>query len=264
MKMFFHLLFFFSSLLFSQNIEAQLKCKTTKDAAGETTTCYHANSKKSTVIFNDAKEYRWHKLKIYDNAGNEIYSKEYGVKWGSSGVDLNYYANGQVQSARYTMQPDGGIQHYDVKTVFKDDGKFDHEEDNSLGDDGRRHLTPQYTPIPPVKTEPTKPEVKKPNECAPVQTQFDFYIVNNTSDEIVITCNNTLAFGKPVTRTADSGDTVLIESYYTQPGSPSPLNIFKISLKDDPKKGYRFQIKHIAGNQEQKQYAAVSLRRIRK
>ncbi len=264
MKTIYTSLFFFSLLLFSQSITAQLKCKINNDASGETTTCYHANGKKSTVIFKDTKEYRWHKLKIYDNTGNEIYSKEYGVKWGSSGVDLKYFTNGQVQSARYTMQPDGGIQHYDVKTVFKEDGNFDHEEDNSWGDDGRRHVTTPYTPMPLVKTEPTKPEVKKPNECAPVQTQFEFCIINNTSDEIVITANNTLTFGKPVTRTADLGDTVLIESYYAQPGSPSPLSIFKISLKDDPKKGYRFQIKHIAGSQERKQYAAVSLRRIRK
>lgn len=259
------ILFFLSLFLFSETSQAQLKCKTTKDVQGETIICYHANGKKSTVILKDSKEYHWSKLKVYDNVGNEIYSKEYGYKWGSSGVDLKYYPNGQVQSARYTMQPDGGIQHYDVKTVFKEDGKFDHEEDNSWGNDGLRHVTtPPYTQTPPVRVEPTKPEVKKPNECAPVQTQFDFYIINNTSDEIEITCNNTATFGKPVKRIADSGDTVLIESYYAQPGLPSPLAIFRISLKDDPKKGYRFQIKHIAGSQERKQYVAISLRRIKK
>lgn len=243
----------------------QLNCKKTTTTEGTEQTCYHSNGKKSTLIFNSNKDTHWYHLKIYDQTGTEIYSREYGRKWGSSGVELQYYPSGQVKSARYTMQPDGGIQHYDIKTVFKEDGKFDHEEDNSWGNDVLRHvIAPPSPPIAPIKTEPIKQEVKNANECAPVQTQFDFYIINNTSNEIIITSNNILTFAKPVVRKADSGDTVFIESYYAKPGSPSPLNVFKISLKNEPKKGYRFLIKDLGGSQYREQYASVSLRRIRK
>lgn len=256
------LLYILIALLPSLELSAQLNCKTINTAEGETTTCYHANGKKSTVIFQAQKQQRWYVLKIYDNTGKEIYSKEYGNKWGSSGVDLKYYKNGQVESVRYHMQPDGGIQHYDVKTLFSEMGEFLRDEDFSLDRTGILQKGPGY--IEPIKPTMKELEKKSPAECAPVQTQFDFYIINNTSDEIVVTTRNTITFGKTITKTIDAGDTAKIETYYAEPGSPSPLKFYKVDLKDNPKVGYRFQIKHIAGEAQRQQYAAISLRRIRK
>ena len=258
------LLYILLSLALPSVLAAQLNCKTITTTEGETTACYHANGKKSTVIFKAKKEQHWYALKIYDNSGKEIYSKEYGHKWGSSGVDLKYYKNGQVESARYTMQPDGGIQHYDVTSYFREDGKFDHDEDRSLNNHGLMELQgPGYKPV--LEPEVIKPKPSpNPNECAPVQTPFDFYIINNTSDLITVTCANRTTFGKPVTKTADAGDTIKVESYYAEPGSPSPLKFYKVDLKDKPKAGYRFHIKHMEGGKDKSQYAAISLRRIRK
>lgn len=261
MKFSFPFLFFTMHSLYGL---AQLNCKLSHTAEGETATCYHANGKKSTVIFKSKSEQRWFTLKIYDGSGRELYSREYGNKWGSSGVDLKYYKNGQVESARYTMQPDGGIQHYDVKTFWTEDGKYFREEDNSWGNDGLRCPGVVKTALPTVPPPAPKAETKQPNECAPVQTLFDFYIINNTSDSLTITCANRITFGKPLTKTADAGDTVKIETYYAEYGAASPLKFYKIDLKEEARKGYRFQIKHMEGSKDQTQYAAISLRRINK
>ncbi len=243
---------------------SQLNCTTIKSGTTNTTTCYHKNGKESTVVKELSTSPRWYLLKIYDSKGKELFSREYGLKWGSSGIDLSYHSNGQVKSVHYTMQPDGGIQRTDITTHFNDEGIFEREEDRSLGNNGLPELVlPDYLQKKPAYIIP-KENTLKVSDCLPVQTPFDFYLINNTSSRLNLTCSNQNTYGNRISKQIDAGDTIFIETYYSEPGSPSPLKFYNVELRDKPKRGYNFQIKHLDGNNKRDHYAAISLRRIRK
>lgn len=246
------------------SLKAQLNCKTILNGELSTTSCFHANGKLSTITKKLSSSPHWYLVKIYNSLGQELYSREYGQKWGSSGVTLKYHDNGQVKSVQYTMQPDGGIQRTDVTTFYTENGAFEREEDRSWGRNGMPEIT---VPVEwSLKSPVVSPTEKTPAivECAPVQMPFDFYIINHTSNPLKITAFNQQSYGQRVSRNVYAGDSVLIETYYAKPESPNPLNFYKVEIKNKPKRGYSFQIKETGATNESKQYISVSLKRVRK
>lgn len=141
----------YSLLCFSES-HAQLKCKTLKGKFGDSTTCFHSNGKVSTIDFAGAEADRYRHFIAFDYKGNEMYKNEHGCRHGCGSLDIKYFPNGSIQSARKTFQPDGGIQHYDNTTFFKEDGTFSHEEDNSWDTLHERiQVVPIENPNPPRK-----------------------------------------------------------------------------------------------------------------
>ncbi len=255
---------FIGFLILQLSLKAQLNCKTNLNGEQSTTSCFHTNGKLSTLTKKISSSPHWYLVKIYNSLGQELYSREYGQKWGSSGVNLNYHNNGQVKSVQYTMQPDGGIQRTDVTIFYTENGAFEREEDRSWGRNGMPEITvPQEWPL---KSPVVSPKEKTPAlvECAPVQMPFDFYIINYTSNTLTITAYNQQNYGQRISRTVYAGDSVLVETYYAKPESPSPLNFYKVEIKNKPKRGFFFQIKETGARTENKQYICVSLKRVRK
>lgn len=123
------LLFF--CLVYSFFNIAQLNCKVNKGIKGDSTVCFHQNGTVSSISFSSIQHERYYHFLAFDNKGNKVLEANHGLLHGSAGLDVKYYPNGAIRSARKTFQPDGGIQYYDVTSFFKEDGTFDHEEDNS-------------------------------------------------------------------------------------------------------------------------------------
>ena len=92
----------------------------------------------STSICYD-KDKHWGKATAYDRKGKQIYQKD--IRWvgGHAGVTFSYYANGAVQKANFSDQPDGGIQWYKVVTYFAPDGTVTSEDNQSY--DRMNHVT---------------------------------------------------------------------------------------------------------------------------
>lgn len=90
---------------------AQLYCNDLKSESGDTTKCLHENKQVSSIIEWD-KEQRWGKLSIYKSDGSLIQEWELRKIHGTSSVDLEYHANGQVSKVDYRSAPDGGIQRF--------------------------------------------------------------------------------------------------------------------------------------------------------
>jgi hypothetical protein len=231
------------------------------------TISYFATGQKSTVIYSLVSDSRWHQLKAYDKSGKVIYERSYGLKHGSSGVDLKYHPNGGIYTAHYTMQPDGGIQHYDVSSYFTPEGKLDHEEDNSLGDDGLRHLQPIYsplrTPAPNVQIAPHP--LQKPNECIPMPASTEIFLINYTSERLHVRSQYTAIQAGPVYYDVDPSDTVKIGAYFATAGNPGdPLGQYSLRVETKPRNGFEYRITNAAGGTTLKQYVMAICRRIRK
>lgn len=245
------------------SLKAQLGCKKSISDEGEVTSCFHSNGKLSTQIIKLKNDTRWYRIRIFNAAGDEIYSSEYGAKWGSSNVQLSYYENGQVKSAHYTMQPDGGIQYHDVTTYFTVDGSKEREEDNSLDNYGSPRLL-----LPTEHSPDTKHlvhvKVPTPASCTPVKVPFDLYIINYTSDLLRLNITNTYNFDLPAVKQIEAGDTIFISSFYDEPGNVLPLTQFRIELNQKAKRGYTYQINHISTSESKKQFVAITLRKFRK
>jgi hypothetical protein len=124
-------LFLLLIILISSESFAQLACKKLKGRGGDSTVCYHKNGKVSTIDFETVEHERYFEFRAYDINGNESLKANHGYLHGGASLDVAYYDNGAIRSARKTFQPDGGIQHYDATSFFNEDGTFNHEEDNS-------------------------------------------------------------------------------------------------------------------------------------
>jgi len=135
----------FGFLICYSNVDAQLNCKTLKGKAGDSVICYHSNNKVSTLEWVSVEHQNYYHFKAFDNSGNQVFEGNHGYLHGGASLDVKYYENGSIRSARATFQPDGGIQHYDVTTFFNEDGTFNHEEDNSWD---RMHTLIQVEQVP--------------------------------------------------------------------------------------------------------------------
>ena len=124
------LLLLLVSVLSSQSY-AQIGCKKLKGRGGDSTVCYHKNGKVSTIDFEIVEHDRYFEFRAYDTKGNESLKAHHGYLHGGASLDVTYYENGAIRTARKTFQPDGGIQHFDATSFFNEDGTFNHEEDNS-------------------------------------------------------------------------------------------------------------------------------------
>jgi hypothetical protein len=117
--------------VFSSQSFAQIGCKKLKGRGGDSTVCYHKNGKVSTIDFEIVEHDRYFEFRAYDTKGNESLKAHHGYLHGGASLDVTYYENGAIRTARKTFQPDGGIQHFDATSFFNEDGTFNHEEDNS-------------------------------------------------------------------------------------------------------------------------------------
>lgn len=243
-------------LSFSFPLWAQLNCTTLKTDSGELQICHLQNGQKSTVVFSPKVNPRWKTLTAYNTHGNMIYQKNYGQRWGSSGVDVRYYANGALKSARYTMQPDGGIQYTDITTFFTADGKFDHESND--GTDMFGHRGPQVL-VAPSHTPPA-PQTQKPNECAPVPAGNTCFLINNTSDVLNITAQYKPINASPFDNKIEPGDTLKIGIYYPKNDADGPLNSWKITVHNKAKTGYHYSLQLLSGDKKTAKYIAVYMR----
>jgi hypothetical protein len=146
--------FLFLLLLLVFPVKSQLNCQTIKIFSGDSTICLHQKGTISTIAFPSKQHERYYHFLAFDVNGNKVLEAGYGVLHGSASLDINYHSNGAIKSARRTFQPDGGIQHFDVTTFFKEDGTFSHEEDNSWD----KQLThPNFEPSQPITVMPHKP-----------------------------------------------------------------------------------------------------------
>jgi hypothetical protein len=137
-------LFLILVILFSSQSFAQLACKKLKGRGGDSTVCYHKNGKVSTIDFETVEHERYFEFRAYDINGNESLKANHGYLHGGASLDVKYYDNGAIRTARKTFQPDGGIQHYDATSFFNEDGTFHHEEDNSWDKELIVHHPPIY------------------------------------------------------------------------------------------------------------------------
>ncbi len=171
----FYLLFV---ILFSNQTFAQLACKKLKGRGGDSTVCYHKNGKVSSIDFETVEHERYFEFRAYDSNGNESLKANHGYLHGGASLDVTYYDNGAIRTARKTFQPDGGIQHYDATSFFNEDGTFHHEEDNSWDKELILHHPPIYD----------FPEPKKAVVEPKIDTVY-VYIKNASSRKIEILVN---------------------------------------------------------------------------
>jgi hypothetical protein len=129
--------------VFSSQSFAQIGCKKLKGRGGDSTVCYHKNGKVSTIDFEIVEHDRYFEFLAYDAKGNESLKAHHGYLHGGASLEVAYYENGAIRTARKTFQPDGGIQHFDATSFFNEDGTFHHEEDNSWD----KELTLRTPPI---------------------------------------------------------------------------------------------------------------------
>lgn len=253
--------------IFSLGLSAQQATKTFTRKDTVWTISYFTSGQKSTEIYNLVSDSRWHQLRAYDKTGKVIYERSYGQKHGSSGVSLKYHPNGAIYTAHYTMQPDGGIQYYDVTSYFTPEGKLDHEEDNSRGNDGQLHVAPTVnparTPVPNVHIAPQP--ATKPSECTPVPASTEIYLINYTSERLHIRSQYTTIAAGPVYYDVEPSDTVRVGMYFATAGNAgNPLDHYALKVETRPRYGLEYRITNAAGGTTLKQYVMATCRRIRK
>jgi len=162
-------------IFFQLAVYAQLNCKTKHLTTGDSTRCYFADGKISSIRYPDTKHERYTHFIAFNSAGTIVFEGEQGYLHGSSGLDIEYHATGSVKTIRRTFQPDGGIQHDDETFYFKEDGSFSHSIDNSWD----RQVTFIQEPI-------VQPKQAAPNECMPVpqKDSIALYIQNSATHTV--------------------------------------------------------------------------------
>ena len=240
---------------------AQHGVKTFTKDGREWAVSYFTSGQRSTEVSCTVSDSRWKKLSVYDRAGHVIYETNYGQRYGSSHVDVKYYPDGAVYSTHYTMQPDGGIQYTDITTFFAPDGKVDHVEDNSLGNDGTPHvrapLRPDQTPAPSIYTTP------KSAECVPVPTPTEVYLINYTSERLHIRSEYKDMSAGPVYYDVEPADTVRIGAHYATM-TADPLRHYSIYVETKPRFGLGYYVNYRGMANSNNQYVLVTCHRTSK
>lgn len=138
------IIFICSLIVLSYSTNAQLNCKTFTGKGGDSVVCFHKNGKVSSIDFETIEHKNYYEFQAFDVSGNQVLKANHGYLHGGASLDVKYYDNGAIRSARKTFQPDGGIQHYDATSFFNEDGTFHHEEDNSWDRQILVHTPPIY------------------------------------------------------------------------------------------------------------------------
>ena len=200
---------------------AQLNCKTKHLPNGDSTSCYFADGKISSIRYPDAKHERYTHFIAYNSAGTIVFEGEQGYLHGSSGLDIEYHTTGAVKTIRRTFQPDGGIQHYDETFYFKEDGSFSHSIDNSWD----REVTFIQEPI-------VHPKQPAPNECMPVpQTDsVELYIQNSTTHTVRILIGKLGSVEEKKLIKIRNDKKVLVGDYIPMNNEQAPTRYFDIDV----------------------------------
>jgi hypothetical protein len=166
-------------------MQAQLNCQTIDIFSGDSTICFHQIGTVSTLTFPSKQHERYYHFQAFDVNGNKVVETGHGLLHGAGSLDVIYHSNGAIKSARSTFQPDGGIQHYDVTTFYKEDGTFSHEEDHSWD----RQITQTiFEPSEPVSVVQPKPYQ---------EDSLSFHIKNTTNRKVKVLVGHT---GKSVSK----------------------------------------------------------------
>ena len=211
-------------ILLQLGVSAQLNCVTKHLTNGDSTRCYFADGKISSVRYPDAKHERYSHFIAYNTSGTVVFEGEQGYLHGSSGLDVTYHSTGAVNTIRRTFQPDGGIQHYDETFYFHEDGSFSHSIDNSWD----RELTIHYE----LETEPVQPAV---NQCMPVpqKDSIALYIQNSSTHTVRILIGK---IGSPAEKKLikiRNDKKVLVGYYLPMNNEQAPTRYFDIDVLPD-------------------------------
>jgi hypothetical protein len=219
---------------------------------------YKTGKRSADIRYAKASSY-WKRVNVYDIHGEIVYTRDYGRKWGSSHVELKFRPEGGVSTARYTMQPDGGIQYFDVTTYFTGDGKVDHEEDRSLGDNGQPRLNPNFThQEPAIILKPVKP-----NECIPVPASVQVHLINYTSEILHVRYQfRDIVNSGPAYLDIEPSDTTKLGIYYPKGNDQNPLDHYSVSVETKAKNRVEYRIANAGGNNDVR-YLMVICRKIR-
>jgi hypothetical protein len=215
-------LFVFS--LLQLGVFAQLNCSTKHISKGDSTRCYFADGKISSVRYPDAKHERYFHFIAYNTSGTVVFEGEQGYLHGSSGLDVTYHTTGAVHTIRRTFQPDGGIQHYDETFYFNEDGSFSHSIDNSWD----RELTIHYE----LETEPVQPAV---NQCMPVpqKDSIALYIQNSSTHTVRILIGKIGSSAEKKLIKIRNDKKVLVGYYLPMNNEQAPTRYFDIDVLPD-------------------------------
>jgi hypothetical protein len=215
-------LFVFS--LLQIGIFAQQNCSTKHLPKGDSTRCYFADGKISSIHYPDAKHERYTHFIAYNASGKVVFEGEQGYLHGSSGLDVTYHSTGAVSTIRRTFQPDGGIQHYDETFYFNEDGSFSHSIDNSWD----RELTIQYE----LETEPVQPAV---NQCMPVpqKDSIALFIQNSSTHTVRILIGKMGSLAEKKLIKIRNDKKVLVGYYIPMNNEQAPTRYFDIDILPD-------------------------------
>ncbi len=253
-------------ILYTATVHAQYGCKTLIRGDTIYQRCYYTTGQLVTEISYLRSNERWKHVKIYNKDHDVSYQNSYGQRYGSSHVDLRYQTGGGVVSAHYTMQPDGGIQYTDVTTYFKPDGTVDHEEDYSRGNDGELHTWLKHMPEEPQPVVPApKPALTPPAAavCQPVPDQKELYVVNYTSEPLLLTCRYTDIQAAAMRLDIDPADTAKVGVYSAFHTSSDPLQHYSILVASKPRSGYQYLVQGIPSGASPQQYVMVICRKVK-
>jgi hypothetical protein len=241
------LLLMLGALLSLISLNAQYACKT---GPGIAEICYFRTGQKSTERAVSDKRRNWKVFTAYNRSGKVIYQQEYGQFAGSSYVEAKYYADGGISSAHYTMQPDGGIQFTNITTFFTPDGRVDHVEDMSIGNDGEMHLTPIHKSV----EAPRKEQVAA---CNPPMLVCSLYAINGTGHRLSIHAQYKKGSSQAYDRQVNAGDSVLIGNYYPAGREESPLEHYSLNVIRNYK-GQYYNIAVVPGAIGDRRYVMIT------
>jgi hypothetical protein len=238
---------------------AQYGTKTYIKDGRQWTVSYFTAGQKSTEVSYAESDSRWKKITAYDRTGHVIYETNYGQRYGSSHVDVRYYPDGAVYRTHYTMQPDGGIQYTDITTYYAPDGKVDHEEDNSIGNEGVPLLRTMFSTGPCARyTSAYLAEASRmyagaiSHGCLSDSTiPVSAFISESQYKDIA---------GGPAYYDVDPADTVRIGAHYATPMA-DPLDHYSLYVETKPRNGFGYYINYWGMASSNRQYVLVTCHR---
>lgn len=221
------ILFFISCVLIFSPVFTQLETKIIQGKYGDSTLTFHENHQISTIDFHITD--RLSKTIVYNSNGKELFQGEHGYQYGSHGLDIKFYPNGQVASIRKTFQPDGGIQYDDHAYFYDEDGTFIREEDYSLP----TQLITQPTPT------TYQQEIIRETSTPPKMDSIKLFIKNTTQHKIKLLVRSKTTQYDWIVK-IKKNQTSFIGSYLDYSNQLPPDNYYEVIIL--PKKKKQFSI----------------------
>lgn len=165
-------------LSFTFNGFSQLNKQILPGKYGDSTVTFHENHQVSTIDYRIDGINRLNQTIVFDSKGKEIFRGVHGYQYGSHGLYLTFFPNGQVSSIRETMQPDGGIQFKDKTYYYNEAGVLTSQKDHSL---------------PPKLIAPSKPyqqEIVRETSVAPAKDSTFIWLKNTSNKKVSILLRN--------------------------------------------------------------------------